>query len=60
MSVPSAAGVTANVDGQKVAVKGGKGELSFVVPDEFAPNFTFLGYAAQNSSKPSITTSASR
>ncbi len=28
------AGVTAKVDGQKVAVKGGKGELSFVVPDD--------------------------
>ena len=30
------AGVTAKVDGQKVAVKGGKGELSFVVPDDVA------------------------
>jgi large subunit ribosomal protein L6 len=28
------AGVTAKIDGQKVAVKGGKGELSFVVPDD--------------------------
>ncbi len=28
------AGVTAKVDGQKVAVKGAKGELSFVVPDD--------------------------
>ncbi len=28
------AGVTAKVEGQKVAVKGGKGELSFVVPEE--------------------------
>jgi large subunit ribosomal protein L6 len=28
------AGVTAKVEGQKVAVKGAKGELSFVVPDE--------------------------
>ncbi|MFN3892881.1 MAG: 50S ribosomal protein L6 [Beijerinckiaceae bacterium] len=30
------AGVTAKVDGQNVAVKGGKGELSFVVPDDVA------------------------
>jgi large subunit ribosomal protein L6 len=30
------AGVTAKVDGQTVAVKGGKGELSFVVPDDVA------------------------
>ena len=30
------AGVTAKVDGQKVAVKGGKGELSFVVPEDVA------------------------
>ncbi len=28
------AGVTAKVEGQKVAVKGAKGELSFVVPDD--------------------------
>jgi len=28
------AGVTAKIDGQKVAVKGGKGELSFVVPED--------------------------
>lgn len=28
------AGVTAKIDGQKVAVKGGKGELSFLVPDD--------------------------
>ncbi len=28
------AGVTARVDGQKVAFKGAKGELSFVVPDD--------------------------
>ena len=28
------AGVTARVDGQNVAVKGGKGELKFVVPEE--------------------------
>jgi large subunit ribosomal protein L6 len=30
------AGVTAKVDGQTVAVKGGKGELSFVVPEDVA------------------------
>jgi large subunit ribosomal protein L6 len=29
-------GVTAKVDGQTVAVKGGKGELSFVVPEDVA------------------------
>ena len=28
------AGVTARIDGQKVAFKGAKGELSFVVPDD--------------------------
>jgi large subunit ribosomal protein L6 len=28
------AGVTAKIDGQKVAIKGGKGELSFVAPDD--------------------------
>ncbi len=32
--VPVPAGVTAKVDGQNVAVKGAKGELSFLVPDE--------------------------
>ena len=30
------AGVTAKVDGQTVAIKGGKGELSFVVPEDVA------------------------
>ena len=30
------AGVTARIDGQKVAFKGAKGELSFVVPDDVA------------------------
>jgi large subunit ribosomal protein L6 len=34
VSVPS--GVTASVDGQTVKMKGAKGELSFVVPDEVA------------------------
>jgi large subunit ribosomal protein L6 len=32
-------GVTAKVEGQKVSVKGAKGELSFVVPDEVDVNF---------------------
>ena len=32
VTVPS--GVTASVDGQTVKMKGAKGELSFVVPDE--------------------------
>jgi len=32
--VPVPAGVTAKVDGQNVVVKGAKGELSFVVPDD--------------------------
>jgi large subunit ribosomal protein L6 len=34
VTVPS--GVTASVDGQTVKMKGAKGELSFVVPDEVA------------------------
>ena len=33
------AGVTAKVDGQTVAVKGAKGELQFVVPDDVAVVF---------------------
>ncbi len=32
-AVPVPKGVTASVDGQKVAVKGPKGELSFVATD---------------------------
>jgi large subunit ribosomal protein L6 len=32
--VPVPAGVTAKVDGQKVSVKGPKGELNFTVPDD--------------------------
>ena len=32
--VPVPAGVTATIDGQKVVVKGPKGELSFVANDE--------------------------
>jgi large subunit ribosomal protein L6 len=34
--VPVPAGVTAKVDGQNVAVKGAKGELQFVVPEDVA------------------------
>ncbi len=34
--VPVPAGVTAKVDGQNIAVKGAKGELSFVVPEDVA------------------------
>lgn len=37
--VPIPAGVTANVDGQHVRVKGSKGELSFVVPDAVLVKF---------------------
>ena len=33
------AGVTAKVEGQKVSVKGAKGELSFVVPDDVTVKF---------------------
>ena len=33
------AGVTAKVDGQAVSVKGSKGELSFVVPDDVEVKF---------------------
>ncbi|WP_332690918.1 50S ribosomal protein L6 [Bosea sp. (in: a-proteobacteria)] len=32
--IPVPAGVTANVAGQEVKIKGAKGELSFVVPDD--------------------------
>ena len=32
--VPVPTGLTAKIDGQQVAVKGAKGELNFVVPDE--------------------------
>jgi len=34
--VPVPAGVTAKVEGQNVAIKGAKGELSFVVPEDVA------------------------
>ena len=34
LAIPVPQGVTATVDGQKVSVKGPKGELSFVVVDE--------------------------
>jgi large subunit ribosomal protein L6 len=37
VAVPS--GVTAKVEGQRVAVKGAKGELSFTVPDDVAVKF---------------------
>ena len=37
VAIPS--GVTAKVDGQTVSVKGAKGELSFVVPDDVAVKF---------------------
>jgi large subunit ribosomal protein L6 len=34
LAIPVPQGVTATVDGQKVSVKGPKGELSFVAGDE--------------------------
>ncbi|MEI2734546.1 MAG: 50S ribosomal protein L6 [Rhodoblastus sp.] len=37
VAIPS--GVTAKVEGQKVSVKGAKGELSFVVPDDVDVKF---------------------
>ena len=37
VAIPS--GVTAKVEGQKVSVKGGKGELFFVVPDDVSVKF---------------------
>ena len=37
VAIPS--GVTANVEGQTVKVKGAKGELSFVVPDDVEVKF---------------------
>jgi large subunit ribosomal protein L6 len=37
VAIPS--GVTAKVEGQRVAVKGAKGELSFTVPDDVAVKF---------------------
>ncbi len=37
--VPVPAGVTAKVEGQKVSVKGSKGELFFVVPDDVDVKF---------------------
>src|SRR3954447_25966952 len=37
--VPVPSGVTAKVDGQRVSVKGAKGELSFTVPDDVAVKF---------------------
>ena len=37
VAIPS--GVTAKVDGQRVSVKGAKGELSFTVPEDVAVKF---------------------
>ena len=37
--VPIPKGVTARVEGQKVSVKGGKGELSFTCPDDVTVSF---------------------
>ena len=37
VAIPS--GVTAKVEGQKVSIKGAKGELSFVVPDDVSVKF---------------------
>jgi large subunit ribosomal protein L6 len=34
------AGVTAKVDGQRISVKGGKGELSFAAPDQVNVSFS--------------------
>jgi large subunit ribosomal protein L6 len=38
-AVPVPKGVTARVEGQKVSVKGAKGELSFTVPDDVSVTF---------------------
>ena len=38
-AIPVPAGVTARVEGQSVAVKGSKGELTFVVPDDVSVAF---------------------
>ena len=38
-AVPVPKGVTARVEGQKVSVKGAKGELSFTVPDDVSVAF---------------------
>jgi large subunit ribosomal protein L6 len=43
--VPIPSGVTATVSGQKVTVKGAKGELSFTCPDQIAPEKTADGIA---------------
>jgi large subunit ribosomal protein L6 len=45
--VPVPSGVTATVDGQNVKMKGTKGELSFVVPDEVSVVFENGAVAVQ-------------
>ncbi|MBM6596056.1 50S ribosomal protein L6 [Microvirga pudoricolor] len=45
--VPVPSGVTASVDGQNVKMKGAKGELSFVVPDEVSVVFENGAVAVQ-------------
>ena len=51
--VPVPTGVTAKIDGQKVAVKGAKGELNFVVPDDVAVSMdgTVIKVDPRNDSK---------
>jgi large subunit ribosomal protein L6 len=51
--VPMPTGVTAKIDGQKVAVKGAKGELNFVVPDDVAVSMdgTVIKVDPRNDSK---------
>jgi large subunit ribosomal protein L6 len=46
-------GVTAKIDGQKVAVKGAKGELNFVVPDDVSVSMdgTVIKVDPRNDSK---------
>jgi len=51
--VPVPTGVTAKIDGQKVAVKGAKGELNFVVPDDVSVSMdgTLIKVDPRNDSK---------
>jgi len=51
--VPMPTGVTAKIDGQKVAVKGAKGELNFVVPDDVSVSMdgTVIKVDPRNDSK---------
>jgi len=51
--VPMPTGVTAKIDGQKVAVKGAKGELNFVVPDDVSVSMdgTLIKVDPRNDSK---------